>query len=102
MKIVKVTYTVKPAFVTKNQENVKAFIQDVEKIGNGIRYCSYLGEDGKTFTHFTLVENDELQKKLLGLPSFLSFQQQRDDSGLEVAPVIEEMKLVAASFDIFK
>jgi len=52
MKIVKVTYTVKAEFAKKNQENVNEFITDLRNIkDSGIRYSSYLAEDGKTFTH---------------------------------------------------
>jgi hypothetical protein len=66
-----------------------------------LRYAAYLGNDGKTFMHFALYENDDVQKMLLQLPSFISFQQQRDESGLEVEPKIEMMSLVASSFPIF-
>lgn len=102
MKIVKVTYTVKAAFAEENQENAKQFILDLKKRGySGIRYFSFLGEDGKTFTHLAIFEQDELQKILLALPSFKEFQAKRDESGLEAAPTIETIRLVASSFDLF-
>jgi hypothetical protein len=103
MKIIKVTYTVKPDFVPKNQENVKAFIEDLSKIDNsGLRYFAFLGGDGKTFNHFAIYEKDEAQKLLFDLPSFQFFQKERDGSGLEVSPQIEELTLVASSVNIFQ
>jgi len=102
MKIVKVTYTVQPAFASTNQENVKAFVQDIGALNNpAIRYISYLREDKKTFTHIATFDNDEAQQQFLKLPSFKSFQQQRDGSGLEKGEHLEMISLVSASYDLF-
>jgi hypothetical protein len=102
MKTVKITYTVKSAFAQKNQENVQAFIKDLEKINHpAIRYIAYLGEDGKTFTHVASYQNDDVQKVLFALESFKSFQRQRDESGLEVAPKVEIVAAVASSYHVF-
>ena len=102
MKIVKVTYTVQPSFAAKNLANVKAFVNDIKALNNpSIRYISYLGADGKTFIHVATFDNDEAQQQFLALPSFRSFQQQRDGSGLEAAENLEFLELAAASYDIF-
>lgn len=102
MKIIKVTYTVKSTFAQKNLENVNRFIADLKQINDpAIRYTAYVGADGKTFNHFAVYQNDEAQKTLFTLESFQSFQKQRDESGLEVAPAIEELKLAGASYTIF-
>ena len=102
MKIVKVTYTVQPSFAAKNLKNVKTFVSDIKALNNpSIRYISYLGADGKTFTHMATFDNDEAQQQFLALPSFKSFQQQRDGSGLEAPENLEFLELAAASYDIF-
>ncbi|MGO4290154.1 hypothetical protein [Chitinophaga sp. RAB17] len=102
MKIVKVTYTVKSSFAQQNKENVRVAINELRKLNiPAIKYFVNLGADGKTFTHFAIYENNEVQDLLLNAPFFKTFQQQRDASGLEVAPVIEEMSLVTSSFDMF-
>ena len=102
MKTIKVTYTVKSGFAQKNQENIQVFMRELEKINNpDIRYIAYLGEDGKTFTHVATYQSDEAQKLLLELGSFKTFQQQRDESGLEVLPKIEAIKAVASSYSVF-
>src|SRR5699024_2102553 len=98
MIIVKVTYTVKPDLVQKNQENINLFMVDFKKLNtNDFQYVSYLCEDGKTFVHLSHYKNKEIQKHMLQVPSFLSFQKQRDDSGLEGSPHIEVMQIVASS-----
>jgi hypothetical protein len=102
MKIIRVTYTVKAAFAQQNLENVSKFIADLKLINDpAIRYTAYVGADGKTFNHFAVYQNEEAQKTLFALESFQSFQKQRDESGLEVAPNIEELKLASASYNIF-
>lgn len=102
MIIVKVTYTVKSEFVLKNQENINSFMKDFRKINStDFRYTAYVGDDGKTFMHLSIYKNEEIQKQVLAIESFKSFQQQRDESGLEGPHKVEMMKLVASSFDIF-
>lgn len=102
MIIVKVTYTVKFDFVVKNQENINLFLKDFKKVkGSDFRYIAYIGDDKKTFTHISMYQNEAIQKQLLAIESFKSFQQQRNDSGLEVEETIQMMELVGASYDIF-
>lgn len=103
MKVVKVTYTVNADFTAKNQQNVTGFVKDIEALNNpAIRYISYLGSDGKTFTHIATFANDEAQQQFLELPAFKSFQQQRNASGLEAPENLEIVTIVAASYGIFE
>jgi len=102
MIIVKVTYTVQADFSKKNQENINLFMLDFKKMNpEEFQYNAYLCSDGKTFVHISHYQNERIQKQLLQVPSFLSFQKQRDESGLENAPQIEVMHLVAAAQNIF-
>lgn len=102
MIVVKVTYTLKADFVLKNQENIHIFLNDFKKISsNDFRYIAYIGEDGKTFTHISMYKNEEIQKQLLAVASFKSFQKERNDSGLEADEKVEMIKLIGASYDIF-
>ena len=100
---VQVTYTVKPVFAATNQKNVNAFIEDVRRLSNpNIRYEAYLADDRKTFIHYATFADENTQKQLLGLQSFKFFQKQRDESGLEVAPEIKTLNLVASSNPVFE
>jgi hypothetical protein len=102
MIIVKVTYTVKPEFVQKNQENIRLFINDFKHLDSiEFRYNAYLCNDRKTFVHLSHYQNEMIQKTLLEVPSFKLFQEERDASGLEVSPQIDIMKAVESSHDIF-
>ena len=101
MIFVKVTYTVKNEFIQQNQENINLFMTDFKKLNSDeFRYNVFLGNDGKTFIHLSMYQNEAIQKRLLDVPSFKSFQKQRDESGLEVQPQIEVMKPVAFSHPV--
>ena len=101
MIIVKVSYTVKPEFVQKNQENINLFMIDFQKMdSNDFRYHVYLADDGKTFVHLSHFINEDIQKQVLAVPSFLEFQKQRDASGLNNTHKLELLSLVAASSSI--
>jgi hypothetical protein len=102
MKSVKVNYTVKSEFVSHNLENINAFMKDFRKLNRAdFHYTVYLCEDGKTFMHLSTYANDEIQKQVLDVESFKSFQRQRDESGLEGSHKIETLRFIAASHDDF-
>ncbi|QNK64611.1 hypothetical protein H7F33_09080 [Pedobacter sp. PAMC26386] len=63
------------------------------------KYTVYLCQDGKTFVHLSPHKNEDIQKRVLAVESFLSFQKKRDESGLEGKPQIEVMKLVGESYN---
>lgn len=98
---VKVTYTVKPSFVAGNRENIDQFIKDFKNMGsNDFRYTVYLLKDGKTFVHHSIYKDEQIQKVLLDTASFKSFQQKRDESGLEGEPKIEVLQMIASSHEL--
>ncbi|MCR6638261.1 MAG: hypothetical protein NVV82_04520 [Sporocytophaga sp.] len=102
MIVVKVTYAVKPEFAGKNRENIALFLEDFSHLNaEDFRYNVYESEDGKTFMHLSHYRNEAIQKELLNVPSFKSFQKQRDESGLEVEPKIEVLNMVGAAHLIF-
>lgn len=101
MITVKVTYTVKPEFVEANKENINIFLNDFKKLNpSEFRYNVYLEEDGKTFLHFSTYKNEETQKQILNIPSFKSFQEQRDKSGLDNTHKVEILSCIGSSFDV--
>ena len=102
MKIVKVTYSTKPAFSEQNQSNIKNVMVDLQKLKYpGINYNACLSSDNKTFIHTAFFKSDDDQKLLNELPSFKYFQEQLRASGLEVPPKQELLTLVGSSNSIF-
>jgi hypothetical protein len=102
MIAVKVTYTVKPGFVQKNQENIRMFMADFKEMDPAeFRYQVYLLEDGVSFLHLSHFKNEEVQKQVLSVPSFKLFQRLRDESGLNDSHRIETMNVVEFSSTIF-
>jgi len=101
-KIVRIIYTAKPEYVSHNKENIARVMSDLRKANHpGIKYATYIQEDGKTFMHFTHFENEEASKLLNSLPSFKQFQDELKANGIEVPPKVDHLSLVDSSYDIF-
>lgn len=100
---VKVTYEVEPSFVVENKANINAFLTDFKKMQTSkFLYNVYLKKDGVTFVHLAMYDNAEMQAMVLITPSFLSFQQQRDERGLVGAPIMEELDHVGSSLGVIR
>jgi hypothetical protein len=89
MITVVVTYTVKESYVPKNKENIALLLEDFHKSdAEQFRYTIYQEGNGNTFVHISEYKDKIIQKELLNIASFLSFQQPRDEN-LEIEPIIE-------------
>ncbi|MNL70783.1 hypothetical protein D3C87_1958350 [compost metagenome] len=65
-------------------------------------YKIFTKQDGLTFVHHSLYKNETIQKQLLNIPSFLEFQKQRDEIGLDGKAQIEILNLLASSNEKWK
>lgn len=102
MKIVQVTYTVKPEFAAQNSANIQIVMDQLRELNPpGINYSACLGSNGKTFIHTAFFETVGDQELLNELPSFKYFQEQLKASGPEIPPKPEALTLVASSKNIF-
>jgi len=100
---VKVSYTVKPEFVDQNRKNISVFLADFKKLNTlNFLYNVYLQEDGLTFLHISMYENEEVQNQILNVPSFLNFQNERDENGLDGSVQIESLQLIGSSLSLLK
>ncbi len=100
---VKVSYTVKPEFVDQNRNNISVFLTDFKKLNTlNFLYNVYLQEDGLTFLHVSMYENEEVQNQILNVASFLNFQKERDESGLNASAQIESLQLIGSSLSLLK
>ena len=101
MIAVQVTYTVNDEYVNTNKELIQKFLTDFKKLDNSqFLYTIFQASDGKTFIHTSQYKNEAIQQALLNTPSFLDFQQQRDNN-LASEPKIEMLNHIGASKEVF-
>lgn len=102
MKIIRVTYTVKPEYVEQNKANIEQVMRDLRDVKNpNAKYASYLEEDGITFMHFAQYPDEETAKILNDIPSFAKFRKGLKESGPVSPPKAVDLSLVASAYDIF-
>ena len=95
---VTVSYQVKPEFVAENKTNIRKFLKDFEALNTSeFLYRVFLKEDGLTFVHASSYSDEAVQKKVLNVPSFLEFQRQRDESGLNNSHQVEILEWVGGT-----
>ena len=102
MKALRVHYTTTAAFAPVNQANIAAIVKELKELNHpGIKYSTWMLPDGKTFMHFDQFENEEAHDILISLASFKKFDKALWASGLEAEPVLEHIRLVAATESFF-
>lgn len=101
MKAVKVLYTVKPEFVEINKANIKK-VMDVIKANpiKAMQYASFILDDGQTFVHINMAQDQETLNKLSEIEAFKSFQAALKASKPISPPKAENLNLVAAGFKL--
>lgn len=98
MIYVTVTYRVKPDFAAKNKANIHKFLIDFKMLDiSEFVYSVFLKEDGVTFVHTSSYSDEKVQNKVLNVPSFLEFQRQRDESGLNNSHQVEILEFLGDS-----
>lgn len=76
MKRVIVRYKVDPTRVNENQALIWAVFAELkEKKPTGLRYASFLQEDGQSFVHVASVETADGSNPLSEIQAFKAFQQ---------------------------
>ena len=102
MKAVKVQYTVREDYVETNKQNIERVMADLRASNHpGIKYSSFLLEDGKTFVHFGMYADEQAMAVVSNLDSFQNFRQQLQQSRPELPPQADDLSLVASAYDIF-
>lgn len=102
MKTVRVQYKVKPEYAETNKANITKVMSDLRMLNDdGIKYSTFIFEDGQTFMHFTMFKDEAGQKILNDLESFKKFAAELKASGLIEPPKVENLTLVDSCYDIF-
>ena len=94
MSSVIVQYTVKPDRVEENKQLVEAVFAKLQEVApSGLRYMSFIKDDGKTFVHVSSSESDENPQT--ELEEFKAFQKDLKDR-CEVPPQVTKVELVGS------
>ena len=102
MKLTRVQYQVQPDFAATNKANVEKVMADVRNLNDpGLKYATYVLDDGVTFMHLAFFSNDESAGKLGKLDSFNAFRKALKESGPVSPPNAENLSLVASGYDLF-
>ena len=102
MKTVRVQYKVRPEYAETNKLNIAGVMSELRKLNDsGIKYSTFLYEDGLTFLHFAMFGDDDGQKTLNDLESFKKFTAELKASSLQEPPKAENLSLVDSCYDIF-
>jgi hypothetical protein len=102
MKIIRVTYTVKPEYVSQNQLNIQQVMRDLRALNQpNAKYASYLEDDGVTFMHFAQYPDETTAQLINDLPSFTKFRTELKASEPMSPPKAMNLSLVGSAFDIF-
>ncbi len=101
MKAVRVQYTVKPEYVETNKSNIKKVMATLRSNPiPGMQYASFILDDGQTFVHINMAEDQETLDKLQQVEEFNEFRTQLKASGPVSPPQSENLNLVAAGFEL--
>ncbi len=99
MKAIKVQYTVKPEFVDRNKENIKAVMDSLQAEPiEGMYYSTYRLEDGSSFMHINIAINDEVMSKLNEVEAFKNFRMALKGSEPLSPPKAEKLEFVGFSW----
>ena len=101
MKAVKVQYTVKPEYVEQNKANIRKVMDELHSNPiEGMQYASFTLDDGQTFVHINMANDQETMDKLQEVEVFNDFRKALKVSGPISPPKSENLDLVGAGFEL--
>ena len=96
MKQVMVRYKVKPERVEENEALVRAVYDELRATAPaGLRYATFRLDDGVSFVHLAVTEEDGDDSALPRLPAFQAFREHLEDR-TEEGPVATELDQIGA------
>jgi hypothetical protein len=100
MRQVMVRYKVKPDRVEENEQLVRAVYDEIRHAEPaGLRYATFKLDDGVTFVHLAVIENEDGGSRLSKVEAFKQFQKDIDDRTDE-GPIVTELHRIG-SFRLF-
>jgi hypothetical protein len=96
MRAVIVHYKVKPEAAAENEALVRSVYEELRQIGPaGLRYATFVQEDGVSFVHFSTLDGEEGPNPLMGVAAFNAFREHIADRVVE-PPVSEPLREVGS------
>jgi hypothetical protein len=100
MKRVLVRYKVKVDKANENKEYIRKVFEELKQTGpKGLRYASFIQDDGQSFVHIASIETEDNKNPLAESPAFKDFQAGIKDR-CEEPPVAVDMNEIG-SFRFF-
>jgi hypothetical protein len=101
MKAVKVQYTVKPAFIETNKENIRKVMDAIRSNPiDGMLYASFQLDDGQTFVHINMAKDEETMARLNEVAEFNDFRTALKHSEPVTPPHSTNLSFVGSTFDL--
>jgi quinol monooxygenase YgiN len=96
MRRVMVRYRVRPDQAAANEELVRAVYDELGSVDpGGLRYATFVLEDGVTFVHVAQIESDDGRNPVTELPTFRRFVETVRER-CEEPPVTSELREVGS------
>ena len=93
-------YRTKPEYAAENEELVRAVFDEIHRVRpNGIRYSTFLLDDGLTFVNIVATETEDGLAPLAQLEAYRRIQQGKEDRFDEPPQVTELHEL--GSYRVF-
>src|SRR6185369_11797767 len=94
MKKMMIQYKVTPELAAENQRYIEGVFEALHATApQGVRYVTFKGEDGVSFTHIVSLETENDENPIPQLPAFQAFQAEIGERCADgpVSMVIEEV-----------
>jgi hypothetical protein len=100
MNAVRVQYTVRPDFAEQNATNIRAVMEELAASGEtGIQYTAFRIEDGNTFVHIVVMEDESKGSVIPSLPAFQIFRAALKGAAVS-PPVNDPWAVVGTSYSL--
>lgn len=101
MRAVEVRYTVRPEYADQNKANIRKVMAKLRASPiDGMMYSAYTLEDGHSFVHINICQDEETLSKLNDVDEFVEFRKALKESLPITPPSSIDLEYVGANFDI--
>lgn len=101
MSAVRVLYKVKESFAEENAANIRRVMAALRANPvEGLSYAAFRLEDGQSFMHVAVAQDEPTRNRIAELPEFKAFQTALRESGPVEPPSPAELEIVGTSYEL--